>query len=93
MRFVVQWDFDGTSMVYNKKFVIVGKHQYDHILNVAYTEILHKTRTFFWIITSDLWGHAVVSLLRHCATSQKVAGWRPNEVIGFYQFTISFVLH
>jgi hypothetical protein len=25
--------------------------------------------------------------LRHCATSQKVAGWIPNDVIGFFQLT------
>jgi hypothetical protein len=33
------------------------------------------------------------SWLRHCATSQKIAGSSPNEVVGFFRFTSSYQPH
>jgi hypothetical protein len=35
------------------------------------------------LLSRGMWGHAVASWLRNYATSQKVAGSTPNEVIGF----------
>jgi hypothetical protein len=37
--------------------------------------------------STELVSYGVAHWSRHCATSQKVVGLRPDEVIDFYQFT------
>jgi hypothetical protein len=50
--------------------------------------LISKVAVFnFMNALHTLRGHVVAEWLRHCATSQKVTGSRPDEVHELFQFT------
>jgi hypothetical protein len=54
---------------------------YSRLLSLLQWDI--KSTPIFKFVTAAFGGHAVASL-RHYATSWKVAGLNPDEVIGFF---------
>jgi uncharacterized membrane protein SirB2 len=47
----------------------------------------------FWLVSKILFALLCYILLRYYATSQKVAGSKPDEANKFFQFTLSFQPH